>query len=233
MTHVFQDRIEAGRVLASRLERYARRDDVVVLGLPRGGVPVAFQIARALDAPLDVCLVRKLGVPNNPELAMGALGSRGDITTNENVVQSLRVSQEQFEAVVRRERQELQRREKRYRGRRPPLEVRGKTTILVDDGVATGATLMAAIATLRHCHPAKIVVAIPVAAPVVCEKLRTKVDELVCVLEPEPFNFLGLWYADFSQTTDEEVCGLLEIAASERNSQSQNGSSDFKAFSTF
>ncbi|MGC9502963.1 phosphoribosyltransferase [Baaleninema sp.] len=214
MTQVFQDRIEAGRVLASRLQGYAGRDDVVVLGLPRGGIPVAFQIACELKAPLDVCLVRKLGVPNNPELAMEAIGSYGDITTNENVVQSLQVNQEEFEAVVHRERQELERREKRYRGNRPPLELRQRTVILVDDGVATGATLMAAIATLKHRDPAKIVVAVPVAAPVVCQKLRAKVDELVCVLEPEPFNFLGLWYADFSQTTDDEVCSLLDLARS-------------------
>ncbi|MBP0001208.1 MAG: phosphoribosyltransferase [Cyanobacteria bacterium SID2] len=212
MIGAFRDRTEAGRILASQLDRYANRHDVIVLGLPRGGVPVAFEIAYALKAPLDICLVRKLGAPNNPELAMGAIGSRGDIAINEGVMKSLQVSDEAFQSVLEREHHELHRRDRRYRGSRPPVDLRDRTVILVDDGAATGATLMAAIATLRHQHPTQIVVAIPVAAPTICEKLRQQADRLVCPLRPKIFDFLGMWYEDFSPTQDEEVCRLLDLA---------------------
>lgn len=209
---LLRDRSEAGRTLAQKLGAYAGRDDVVVLGLPRGGVPVAFEVARALDAPLDVFLVRKLGVPGHEELAMGAIASGGVRVLSEDVVRRLNLSPRAIEAVASAEQRELQRREREYRGDQPPPDVRGKTVILVDDGLATGATMRAAIAALRRQGPARIVVAVPVAAASTCEELRDIADEVVCAVTPEPFLAVGQWYHDFSQTTDEEVRELLRLA---------------------
>jgi predicted phosphoribosyltransferase len=209
---LFRDRAEAGRALAQKLRAYAGRDDVVVLGLPRGGVPVALEVARALDAPLDVFLVRKLGVPGHEELAMGAIASGGVRVLSEDVVRHLNLSPRAIEAVAFAEQRELQRREREYRGDEPPPDVRGKTVILVDDGLATGATMRAAVAALRRQGPARIVVAVPVAAASTCEELRDIADEVVCALTPEPFFAVGQWYHDFSQTTDEEVRELRRRA---------------------
>jgi putative phosphoribosyl transferase len=211
----FRDRHDAGRRLAARLSAYAGRDDVCVLALPRGGVPVGYEVARALGAPLDLFLVRKLGVPGHEELAMGALASGGVRVLNERVVQQLRVPLAAIEHVAARERQELQRRERAYRGDRPPPEVRGRTVILVDDGLATGSTMRAAAAALQALHPARLVVAVPVAAAETCQEFRDEVDEVVCDLTPEPFYAVGLWYEDFSQTTDDEVRELLARAVDE------------------
>jgi predicted phosphoribosyltransferase len=205
----FRDRTEAGRVLAERLAAYADRPDVIVLALPRGGVPVAFEVARALHAPLDVFIVRKLGVPGHEELAMGAVATGGVRVLNDQVVRALRIPDSVINAVAAWELEELARRERLYRGDRPPPDVRGKTVILVDDGLATGATMLAAVKALREQHPERIVVAVPVASPDTCELLREEVDEVVCAVTPEPFYAVGLWYQDFSQTSDEEVRELL------------------------
>lgn len=212
-TFVFRDRTEAGQILATHLYDYAAGGDTVVLGLPRGGVPVAYEIARCLHAPLDVCVVRKLGVPDNPELAMGAIGSGDYIATNPRVLESSGVSEAAFEETVARERRELQRREQRYRGDRPPLNVRDRRAIVVDDGVATGATAIVAIATLRQQHPKALAIAVPVASPSVCDRLAERTDAIVCPVTPEPFRYLGLWYEDFSPTSDETVCHLLNRQA--------------------
>ena len=203
------NRTEAGRLLASKLTDYANRGDVLVLGLPRGGVPVAYEVALALNAPLDVCLVRKLGVPGRSELAMGAIASGGIRVLNSEIVAGLEIPESVIETVAAKERQELERRERAYRGSRPALEVGGKTVILVDDGIATGATLRAAIAALRSSGPDHLVVAVPVAPPATCSRLEAEVDEVVCLMTPEPFWSIGLWYEDFSQTTDAEVRELL------------------------
>lgn len=213
MARIFRDRTEAGQRLAQQLLSYAHRPDVLVLGLPRGGVPVAFEIARALQAPLDVMLVRKLGVPGQEELAMGAIASGGRRVLNEEVVQGLGIPQRVIETITAREQQELVRRECLYRDDRPRFEVGGHTVILVDDGLATGATIRAAIAALHQEHPARVVIAVPVAPPSVCQELRAVADEVVCQLTPEPFFGVGAWYKDFSPTTDEEVCRLLERAS--------------------
>jgi erythromycin esterase-like protein/predicted phosphoribosyltransferase len=205
---LFRDRREAGRLLATKLTAYANRPDVVVLALPRGGVPVAYEVARALDAPLDVFVVRKLGVPGHEELAMGALATGGVRVLNE-VVQHLGIPSTLIEAVTNHELTELERRERLYRGNRPPLDVRNRTVILVDDGLATGSTMRAAVRALRQQQPASIVVAVPVAAPESCEELRTLADDVICAVTPEAFHAVGLWYQDFSQTTDEEVRALL------------------------
>jgi predicted phosphoribosyltransferase len=207
---LFRNRADAGRVLAGRLEAYANRPDVLVLALPRGGVPVAFEVARALHAPLDLFLVRKLGLPGHEELAMGAIASGGVRVLNEEVVRLLRVPPEVIDLVAADEQQELARREQAYRGDRPPLDVHGRTVILVDDGLATGSTMRAAVAALRRLGPSRIVVAVPVAAAETCAELATEVDDMVCVQTPEPFRAVGLWYQDFSQTTDEEVRALLQ-----------------------
>jgi predicted phosphoribosyltransferase len=209
----FRDRADAGRVLAEELIRYAGRDDVVVLALPRGGVPVAYQVARALRAPLDVFLVRKLGVPGYEELAMGAIASGGLTVLNQAVINALEIAPELIEETASREQSELQRREQAYRGGRPPLGVTGKTVILIDDGLATGSTMRAAIAALRKLRPARIVVAVPTSAASTSEEIRGLADACVCAQTPEPFHAVGLWYDDFSQTTDEEVCELLERAS--------------------
>ncbi|HEX6909523.1 MAG TPA: phosphoribosyltransferase [Longimicrobium sp.] len=208
----FRDRVEAGRALAAELGEYAGRGDVLVLALPRGGVPVGYEVAQALGAPLDVFIVRKLGVPGHEELAMGAIATGGVRVLNETVVQQLRIPGAAIDAVARREGEELERREREYRDGRPAPDVRGRTVILVDDGLATGATMRAAARALRQLGPARVVVAVPVAAGESCDEFRGEVDDVVCTLTPEPFFGVGMWYDDFSQTTDAEVRDLLARA---------------------
>ena len=211
---LFANRREAGRILASLLVKHADRDDVLVLALPRGGVPVGFEVAQALRAPLEVFIVRKLGVPGHDELAMGAIAT-GDVRVlNDDVVMSLELEPEVIDTVAAREQKELARRERIYRGARPAPDVHGRTVILVDDGLATGSTMRAAVAALRGQRPARIVVAVPVAAPEACEEFKAEVDEVVCAATPRMFNGVGRWYEDFSQTTDEEVHELLTQARS-------------------
>jgi putative phosphoribosyl transferase len=208
----YADRDEAGRALAEQLTSYAGRDDVVVLALPRGGVPVAAPVADALRAPLDVLLVRKLGLPGQPELAMGAVagvGQRVEVVRNDHVLQRARVPEEAFEQVYRREVAELRRREQAYRGDRPAVPVEGKVAIVVDDGLATGSTVRAAVAALRRQDPGAVVVAVPVAAAQTCEQLRSEADEVVCAWTPEPFSAVGQGYLDFRPTDDEQVQRLL------------------------
>jgi len=206
---LFRDRRDAGRLLADKLAAYANRPDVIVLALPRGGVPVAYEVARRLVAPLDVFVVRKLGVPGYEELAMGAVATGGVRVLNDQLVESLGIPDQMIDAVLSREQQELARRERLYRGGRPPPDVGGRTAILVDDGLATGATMFAAIEALRKQNPARIVVAVPTASPDTCEEMKRKADEVICAITPEPFHAVGRWYRDFSQTTDEEVADLL------------------------
>jgi predicted phosphoribosyltransferase len=210
---IYRDRYEAGRILAGNLTAYANQPNVIVLALPRGGVPVAYEVAQALHAPLDVFLVRKLGLPGHEELAMGAIASGGVRVLNEEVVRVLQVPDDVLETVAATEQQELERRERLYRGDRPPLDVHGKTVILVDDGLATGASMRAAVAALRQMEPARIVVAVPVGSAETCHDLGQEADEVVCASTPEPFRAVGLWYEDFSQTSDEEVRELLEREA--------------------
>jgi predicted phosphoribosyltransferase len=210
---LFRDRVEAGRLLARELSKYADRPDVLVLALPRGGVPVAFEVARALHAPLDVFQVRKLGVPGNEELAMGAIATGGVRVLNHDVVRALRISDEMLDAVTAKESRELERRERSYRGVRSAPQPRGRTVILIDDGLATGSTMRAAVVALREQGPARIVVAVPVGSPETCEEFSAETDETVCACTPEPFHAVGMWYGDFSQTTDEEVHDLLDRAA--------------------
>lgn len=212
MPEGFVNRTEAGKLLATRLTRYGGRRDTLVMALPRGGVPVAFEIARALCAPIDVFLVRKLGLPGQEELAMGAIASGGVKVLNRDVVGYLNIPEMTINAVARKEQQELERRERLYRGDSPPAEVRGKTVILVDDGLATGSTMRAAIAALKNLGPDRIVVAVPVAPPSTINELFREVDEVVCILTPEDFRGVGRWYQDFSQTTDQEVRSLLDTA---------------------
>lgn len=209
---IFRDRTDAGKYLAAKLAKYANRPDVLILALPRGGVPVAYEVAKQLGAPLDVFLVRKLGVPGYEELAMGALASGGVRVINEDVVRQLDIPAEVIDAVAETEQRELERRERAYRGDRPPPDVKGRIVILIDDGLATGSTMRAAAAALRKQGPARIVVAVPVSSPETCNEFRREVDEVVCAVTPEPFRGVGLWYEDFSQTTDEEVRDLLERA---------------------
>ncbi|MGH2356065.1 MAG: phosphoribosyltransferase [Chloroflexota bacterium] len=217
MRRRFRDRAEAGQVLAAGLAAYANRPDVIVLALPRGGLPVGFEVAKALGAPLDVFLVRKLGVPGHEELAMGAIASGGVRVLNHDVVDTLFISGQVIDAVAAREQQEMARRERAYRGDRSAPDVRGRAVILVDDGLATGSTMRAAAVALRQQAPRRIVVAVPVAAPATCEELgaEAEVDEIVCAWTPEPFHGVGLWYDDFSQTTDDEVRDLLAQASQE------------------
>jgi putative phosphoribosyl transferase len=210
---IFRDRTEAGRQLARKLTKYAGRPDVLVLALPRGGVPVADEVARALHVPLDVFLVRKLGLPGQKELAMGAIATGGVRVLNEDVVRGLDLSDALIESVAAEEQQELERREQMYRGGRPAPNVRGRIVILVDDGLATGSSMRAAIAALRQQGPARIIVAVPIGARGTCAEFQSEVDEVVCARTPEPFYAVGVWYNDFSQTTDEEVHDLLERAA--------------------
>jgi putative phosphoribosyl transferase len=212
---LFRDRSEAGRQLAARLAQYADRPDALVLALPRGGVPVGYEVARALHVPMDVFIVRKLGVPGHEELAMGAVATGGVRVLNDQVVRGLGIPDYVIDAVAGWEQQELERRARLYRGQRPLPDVRGKTVILVDDGLATGSTMLAAVRALRQLGPARIVVAVPVASRDTCELLKSEVNEVVCAVTPEPFYAVGLWYRNFSQTTDEEVRELLEQSASE------------------
>lgn len=208
----FRDRSEAGRLLADRLRGYANRPDVIVLALPRGGVPVAYEVARALDAPLDVFLVRKLGVPGHEEFAFGAIATGGIRVINQDLVQALGIPPKLIDAIAARQQQELERRERLYRGTRPPTDVRNRTLILVDDGLATGSTVLAAVRALRSEGAGRIVVAVPVASPEACEQLGEEADDVICAVTPEPFNAVGLWYQDFSQTTDDEVKELIARA---------------------
>ncbi len=220
--HIFVDRTEAGKLLAARLESYASRSDVLVLALPRGGVPVAFEVSRALKAPLDVFVIRKLGMPGQEELAMGAIAGGGVKVLNYDVVQTFGISSQMIEAVASREAEELVRRERLYRGNKPAPEISGRIVVLVDDGLATGSSMRAAIAALRKQNPAKIVVGVPVAAPSTCNEFRSEVDEIICAITPEPFYAVGIWYEDFSQTTDQEIHDLLERAACEHNSNASH-----------
>jgi putative phosphoribosyl transferase len=205
----FRNRTEAGKILATKLTDYANRPDVLVLGLPRGGIPVAFEVAKALDAPLDVCLVRKLGVPGHKELAMGAIATGGVRVINENVVHWLRIPEQTIDAVAAMEMQELERRNRVYRGNRPSPTVKNHTVILVDDGIATGSTIRAAIATLKQQLPKELIVAVPVAPLSTCDELEAEVDKVVCVLMPEALYAIGIWYENFEQTSDAEVCEIL------------------------
>ena len=208
----FRDRAEAGRRLARKLAAYAGKPDVIVLALPRGGVPVGYEVARAISAPLDVFVVRKLGVPGHEELAMGAIASGNVRVLNDDVVRALRIPRDVIDRVAAEELIELERREQLYRGGRPAADVRGRTAILVDDGLATGASMSAAVAALRQLNPKRIVVAVPVAAASACEAFRRLVDEVVCEMTPESFQAVGIWYNDFSQTTDDEVRALMGSA---------------------
>lgn len=208
----FKNRLDAGRKLAQELADYQGREDVIVLALPRGGVPVAYPIAERLDAPLDIFLVRKLGVPGREELAMGAIASGGVRVLNEMVVDVLDIPQRLIDAVAEKEKAEMERRERAYRGDRPPPELAGRTAILVDDGLATGSTMRAAVVGLRARNPAAVVVAVPTAAPETCEMFEDEVEEIICAVTPHPFYGVGFWYEDFSQTTDEEVRTYLERA---------------------
>jgi putative phosphoribosyl transferase len=210
MPALFRDRVDAGRRLAVLLRDFAHRDDLLVLGLPRGGVPVAHEVARALGAPLDVFVVRKLGVPGHDELAMGAIASGGVCLVNDDVVEAFAVTGDEIARVAAREGRELERRERLYRGDgRAPPRVAARTVLIVDDGLATGASMRAAVEAVRAQHPRAIIVAVPVGAADSCDALRATADDVVCALTPEPFDAVGLWYDDFRQTTDEEVHELL------------------------
>ena len=208
----FQDRAEAGQRLAAELGRYARHADAVVLALPRGGVPVGYQIATALGLPLEVFVVRKIGFPGREAVAIGAIASGGVQLLNDDVIRAYRIPRAEIDRAMRQEEVELERRERQYRGARPFPDLHGKTAILVDDGLATGSTMRVAVEALRREGPAKIVVAVPVAARQTCDAFRDLADEIVCAITPEPFYAVGLWYDDFSQTTDEEVHDLLARA---------------------
>lgn len=210
---LFEDRFEAGRVLASKLGEFSGRQDVVVLALPRGGVPVGYEVAQALHAPLDVFVVRKLGPPGQEELAMGALASGGITVLNREVIQALGIPQQTIDAVVATEQIELERREREYRDGRPAVNVRGRVAIVVDDGLATGSSMRVAAKALRKEAAAQIVVGVPVASASTCAEFEAEVDKIVCATVPEPFWAVGQWYRDFSQTTDEEVRELLARAA--------------------
>ena len=214
MREIFRNRIEAGQLLAGKLMRYANQPNVIVLGLPRGGVPVAFEVAKALRAPLDVFVVRKLGTPGNREVAMGAIATGGVRVLNEEVVVGLGIPIEVIDAVTAEEKQELKRRELAYRGSYSEPEVRGKTVIMVDDGIVTGSTVRAAVRALNAQHPARFIVAVPTAAGSTYRELRPEVDELVALMRPEPFYGVGASYEDFSQMSDAEVIDLLERARS-------------------
>lgn len=209
---LFKNRTIAGQILAGELADYTNRSDVIVLALPRGGVPVAFEVAKVLNAPLDVLVVRKLGVPEQEELAMGAIASGGVRIINEHIINLVNISEDTIARVAAQEERELERRERLYRGDRPDLDLEGRIVILVDDGLATGATMWAAVASVRRQHPAKIVIAVPVAASATCHELQDAVDEIVCTATPDPFYSVGLWYEDFPQTTDDQVRQLLAKA---------------------
>lgn len=217
MPFPYANRSDAGLRLAAELHEYAGRHDLLVLALPRGGVPVGFQMAEALDAPLDLMLVRKLGFPGHEELAMGAIASGGVRVLNSDLVQRLGVPREMVDEVIERETRELSRRERAYRGDRPPPEIRGQCVILIDDGLATGSTMLAAVQAIRQQEPGSIIVAIPVAPADTVEEFRAQVDRIVCPETPLDFGGVGRWYQDFSQTTDTEVRDLLARAWSRQN----------------
>lgn len=214
----FKDRFDAGRQLAEALREYADQPDVIVLALPRGGVPVAYEVAKAVNVPMDLFLVRKLGVPGHEELAMGAIATGGVRVMNPDVVQHLNVSDATIETVTQRESEELRRREQAYRGDRPEPDAHDKIVILIDDGLATGASMYAAVIALRQQDPKKIVVAVPTAAPETCDQFSRLVNQVVCLVTPEPFFGVGAWYEDFSQTSDEEVRDLLHQSAERHTS---------------
>jgi putative phosphoribosyl transferase len=225
MQRRFRDRTEAGRLLAEKLEGYSSRSDVIVLALPRGGVPVGFEIAKALNAPLDVLIVRKLGMPDQPELAMGAIASEGIRVLNEELLKYYPIPGDVIEKVTEREREELRRRERAYRGDRPVCDVQGGTVILVDDGIATGTTMHSAIESLKRRQAAQIVIAVPVAAASICEELRRIKNHVVvtCLTTPEPFIAVGLWYDWFPQLADEDVRDLLDRAAQQQTAAATPG----------
>lgn len=208
----FNDRIDAGKRLAARLSKYANREDVLILALPRGGVPVAYEVAKELNVKMDVFIVRKLGVPGNEELAMGAIASGNIRVLNEDVINSFHIPPRIVEETTASELRELERRERIYRRDRPTPKISGSIVILIDDGLATGATMRAAVAAVKTKNPAKVIIAVPVAAPDTCTDFGNEVDEVICVATPEPFYGVGAWYEDFSQTTDKEVCDLLDRA---------------------
>jgi predicted phosphoribosyltransferase len=208
----FENRIQAGRSLGQALAGYAQRPDVIVLALPRGGVPVGFEVARIIDASFDIMLVRKLGTPGQEELAMGAIASGGSCVLNPDIVAAIDISQETIDAAIVKEQQELERRERAYRGNQPPPTVKNHCVILVDDGLATGASMLAAVAALKQQKPASIVVAVPVAPPETVLRLQEEADDVVCLAMPEPFWAVGRWYREFSQTSDDEVKSLLSRA---------------------
>lgn len=209
MTAKFRNRTEAGQMLASMLAIYANRSDVTILALPRGGVPVAFEVAKALQVPMDVCLVRKLGVPEHQELAMGAIAINDVLVINQSIVEKLNISQAKIDRAIALEKQELARRDRMYRGDRPFPSLGDLTVILIDDGIATGATLRAAISAIRQSNPAEIIVAVPVAPKSTCTELLSEADRVICLKKPELLNSISAWYEDFSQTTDAEVNQLL------------------------
>jgi predicted phosphoribosyltransferase len=208
----FRDRVEAGEALARKLVEYAGLPNVLVLALPRGGVPVAFEVAQALHAPLDVFMVRKLGVPGHEELAMGAVASGGVFVLNEDLIRALKLTPRAIQTVAERELRVLHRRERLYRPNRPPLDVRGRIVILVDDGLATGSTMRAAVAAVQRLEPDHVIVAAPIASPSTCAEFADAGAPCICVIQPEPLHAVGIWYDDFSQTTDDQVCDLLERA---------------------
>ena len=232
MTRRFKDRAEAGRLLAQKLQRYAHQPDVLVLALPRGGVPVASEVARGLRVPIDVFVVRKLGTPGQEELAMGAIATGGVRVLNEDVVRLMRIPEGVIDTVAAEEQQEMERRERAYRGARPAPYLKNRRLILVDDGLATGSTMHAAVAALRPQQPARIVVAIPVAPPSTLREFEREADEVVCLLAPdEPFDGVGRWYVDFAQTTDKEVRELLEPAYREETAGLGAASADEREWS--
>ncbi len=213
-SQLFRDRLQAGELLGRELaQRLGKRDDLLVLALPRGGVPVGYSVAQALNAPLDVFIVRKLGVPGREELAMGAIASGGVRVLNDDVLGHLRLPASVIDGVAEREARELSRRERAYRGNCPPLDVRGRTVVVVDDGLATGSSMRAAVRALRKMQPREIIVAVPVGASSTCAELRAEAGKVVCLRTPEPFHAVGMWYDDFSQTSDDEVHELLDRAA--------------------
>jgi putative phosphoribosyl transferase len=214
---IFKNRADAGRKLAARLTHYADRADVLVLALPRGGVPVAYEVAKKLKAPLDVFLVRKLGVPGYEELAMGAIASGGVRVINEELVNYLGIPDEAIDTIAAVEQRELKRRALAYRDNRPQPEIKNHVVILIDDGLATGSTMRAAATSLRLQKPKRIVVAVPVSSPETCDEFRSEVDEIVCAVTPQNFQGVGLWYEDFSQTSDEEVRDLLKRATQQEH----------------